>query len=51
MPCNTGQAGDFMENYEGQFIVVAAPNYGCCQCGDRLKPHFGGLLTWISPFP
>jgi hypothetical protein len=38
-------------NYKGQFIVVAAPDYGCCQCGNRLEPHFGGLCTWISPFP
>ena len=45
------QASDLLDSYEGQFIVVAAPNYSCCQCGNPLKPHFGGLCTWISPFP
>src|ERR1700730_2079998 len=42
---------DSLDRYNGKFIFVATPNYGCCHCGNRLKPHFGGLCTWISPFP
>jgi hypothetical protein len=51
MVANKKKSIDLLRSYKGQFIVVVAPNYGCCQCGNRLKPHFGGLSTRILPFP
>jgi hypothetical protein len=45
------QALESLDECGGQFVIVMAPDYHCCECDEQLKPGLCGLLTMLLPMP